>query len=306
MTKRRIFIKKILGLFIFIPLTNNIGFSNIKNEHNITQKFISMGTIGKINIITENKKNGIKAINDILNKILYLEKNLTMFSTKSFIGKLNANQNKEFIIPNYILYILKISEIIKTKTNKKFDIGIGNNIYFKKYTKSLNKNNQIPSINIKKNKIMLSNNFIIDLGGIGKGFAIEEAMKIANQYKIENALIELGGDIKAIGKKYNTSWKIKINSNSENLKNNYININNESLASSGQFIKNTITNKYELKKHIIDPKSLSSKEYYKLTTVLGPNATICDALATACYNTPIQEMNILQNNFKNYTFKTLI
>ncbi len=40
MTKRRIFIKKILGLFIFIPLTNNIGFSNIKNEHNITQKFI--------------------------------------------------------------------------------------------------------------------------------------------------------------------------------------------------------------------------------------------------------------------------
>ena len=104
----------------------------------------------------------------------------------------------------------------------------------------------------------------------------------------------------------NETWKIKINTNTKNIKNDYIELNNESMASSGQFIKNIITKKYDAKKHIIDPITMSNKNYYNLTTVNGPNTTICDALSTACYNTPIQEIKILKQNFPKYKFKIFI
>ena len=304
MIKRRIFIKNILYLCIIVPFTNAKCFSFIKKEQNFIQNFFSMGTIGKIIIITNNKKNGIKAINEIINKITYFEKILTMFSNNSFIGKLNKNPKKEFTVPNSVIYILKISEILKIKTNKKFNTNLNNKIYLEKYNKNNNIKNEISeSIKINKNKVMIQNNSNIDLGGIGKGFAIEEAMKITNKYEINNAMIELGGDIKIKGKnEFNLQWKIKINNN-QNSKNNYIIPNNTSIASSGQFIKNRITNKYDIKNHIIDPITLKNNHYYQLATVIGKNATICDALSTACYNTPIEEINILKKNFPNYEFK---
>ena len=37
----------------------------------------------------------------------------------------------------------------------------------------------------------------LDVGGIGQGFAIDEAMKIVQSFNIQSALIDIGGDILA-------------------------------------------------------------------------------------------------------------
>lgn len=289
-----------------IPLTNNLCFAYTKRTYNIIQNFSSMGTIGKINLITNNKIKGKQLINDIIYKISYYEKILTMFSKTSFIGKMNKNPKIEFNLPKNIIYILKLSEILRIKTNQKFNICIGNKSYLKNSNKHLIKKNTPLLININKNKAMLNDHLTIDLGSIGKGFAIEQAIKITNQHEIKNILIELGGDIKIKENNKTNDWQIKIDSINKNIDNNCINLHNTSIASSGQFIKNKISKNYIIKNHIIDPTTLSTNNYYKLTTVTGPNLTICDALSTALYNTPLQEIYILKKNFPEYNFKTFI
>jgi FAD:protein FMN transferase len=50
----------------------------------------------------------------------------------------------------------------------------------------------------------------IDLGGIAKGFGLAEAARVLRQAGIDSALIDLGGDVYAIGRKGNEQWKVGI------------------------------------------------------------------------------------------------
>jgi FAD:protein FMN transferase len=50
----------------------------------------------------------------------------------------------------------------------------------------------------------------IDLGGIAKGFGLAEAARVLRQAGVDSALIDLGGDVYAIGRKGNEQWKVGI------------------------------------------------------------------------------------------------
>ena len=50
----------------------------------------------------------------------------------------------------------------------------------------------------------------IDLGGIAKGYALREAARVLRAGGVENALIDLGGDVYAMGRKGNRNWKVGI------------------------------------------------------------------------------------------------
>jgi thiamine biosynthesis lipoprotein len=50
----------------------------------------------------------------------------------------------------------------------------------------------------------------IDLGGIAKGFGLAEAARVLRQAGVDSALIDLGGDVYAMGRKGNQEWKVGI------------------------------------------------------------------------------------------------
>ena len=50
----------------------------------------------------------------------------------------------------------------------------------------------------------------IDLGGIAKGYGLAEAARVLRQAGVDSALIDLGGDVCAIGRKGNRQWKVGI------------------------------------------------------------------------------------------------
>ena len=50
----------------------------------------------------------------------------------------------------------------------------------------------------------------IDLGGIAKGFGLAEAAKVLRRAGVDSELIDLGGDVYAIGKKANQNWKVGV------------------------------------------------------------------------------------------------
>lgn len=116
------------------------------------------------------------------------------------------------------------------------------------------------SVNKDESSIMLNNKGMsIDLGGVAKGFAADEVLKIYKEHNIENGLINLGGStIYALGKnKDNKEWAVGIKHPRSENTNEYmgvIKISNEALSTSGDYERYFIKDNKRYH-HIIDPKT---------------------------------------------------
>lgn len=258
----------------------------IKNKF-ISEKFYLMGTCGKIQIFTEDIKYGKNIIIKALKKIKKIEKLLTKFSPNSEISKINISPFNYQKVSKETLYILKMGNNISILTNGYFDMGMGNILSISEIDKipfigKRIKKNNLKSNLIKtfKNKVMLiRKNSMIDLGGIGKGYALDEAMNIIKNSGINHVAIEFGGEIKVNGGMPDGSpWNIKFN---KNLKIENLKIKNGSVAISGKYIKKSSLFS-SIKNHIINSKNLSSNQDCSIVIVIGEKSIICDALSTAC------------------------
>jgi thiamine biosynthesis lipoprotein len=135
----------------------------------------------------------------------------------------------------------------------------------------------------------------IDLGGIAKGFAIDRLMNYLKQRGINNALINTGGDLKAIGRHYDRAWKVAIRDPRAAISNNSTANpgvlatlelkDNEAAFTSGdyeRYFKNK-NNKDQHLHHIIDPRTGYPATGTQSVTVLHQNAATADAAATALF-----------------------
>lgn len=112
---------------------------------------------------------------------------------------------------------------------------------------------------------------LLDLGGIGKGFALDKAAEILQQHGIERALLSAGGStILALDAPKNTKgWKIGFSDDTPPVR-----IARRAVGSSGTQFHAT---------HLIDPRSGLPASNKNHARVLAPSATEADALATAFY-----------------------
>ena len=150
------------------------------------------------------------------------------------------------------------------------------------------------SINENDNSVMLQKEgMAIDLGGIAKGFAADEVLKIYKKYNIENGLINLGSSsIYALGKnKDNNEWSVGIKHPRSEDPNGYmgiIKLSNESLSTSGDYERCFIKDNKRYH-HIIDPKTGYPVDNGVMsdTIVIDGNITdngmLCDILTTTVF-----------------------
>ena len=119
---------------------------------------------------------------------------------------------------------------------------------------------------------------LLDLGGIAKGYACDEAIKTIKAHGITSALIEMGGDIAVSdappGK---DGWQIDI-ANAPSHKT--ITLKNAAISSSGD-IEQYIEIDGVRYSHIMNPKTGFGLTNRIAVTVIAPNATTSDSLATA-------------------------
>ena len=130
---------------------------------------------------------------------------------------------------------------------------------------------------------LLVPNMRLDLGGIAKGYAVDEAMKILRQHGIRSALIAGGGDMAVgdapPGKK---GWKIEIAP--IDLPNappkSFVLLKNRALATSGDIFQRLEIGGKRYS-HIVDPRTGIGLTDHSLVTIIADNCTMADSLATA-------------------------
>lgn len=147
--------------------------------------------------------------------------------------------------------------------------------------------------NKAKQSVMLATKGMrLDFGGIGKGFAEDEMMKILKENGIKSALIEAGGNIVVSNVPQDSpkGWEIIINKEKYFLKNCGVSTSGDAY----QFVE------IEGKKyaHILDPKTgIGYTEPHQIS-IIAKNGTASDWISTALYLMPKEEGKKLAKKLK--------
>lgn len=141
----------------------------------------------------------------------------------------------------------------------------------------------------------------IDVGSIGKGFAVQRVVETARSRGIDHMLLNIGGNVCAIGTKPDGSeWRIGVqNPDLENHQEfvSKILLKDSSLVTSGDYQRY-----YEVDGtrycHIIDGESLMPSNYFASVSILCKDSGRADALSTAVFNMDVEEGIAFIDNMK--------
>ncbi len=110
----------------------------------------------------------------------------------------------------------------------------------------------------------------LDLGAIGKGYALEKAGRIFSDWEIENFLVSAGGStVLARGAKL---WPVAVGGGFDFFRPGKISLNDRALSGSGHEVKG---------EHIFDPRRRAGRSRHLAVWVLHPSAALADGLSTA-------------------------
>ncbi|TDE13740.1 FAD:protein FMN transferase [Dyadobacter psychrotolerans] len=255
-----------------------------------------MGSPFKLIIYAPGDSIANAAANSAFKRIEDLNAALSDYRDDSEINSVSARSGSKDWIPvsKDLFDILYISNDISKKTKGAFDATLGPIVqewrratrkgYFpdkKLIAAALAKTGYKKiEFNEDSHKIKLNTKGMrLDIGGLGKGYAADEAVKVLQSYGITSAMIDAGGKLALMnpppGEK---GWKIVISTGSDSIRT--IEYANVGIATSGPTYR-YLEYKGKRYSHIVDPKTGIGLQFHLRTTVISPNATEADALATA-------------------------
>ncbi len=125
----------------------------------------------------------------------------------------------------------------------------------------------------------------LDFGGIAKGYAAEKMAAILKKHNIRHALLNLGGNVKAIGTKPDRSlWRVAIQH--PDAKTDYLgvlSVSDKSVVTSGDYERYFEKNKIRYH-HILDPRTGSpARSGLRSATIVCEDCTLADGLSTALF-----------------------
>lgn len=271
-----------------------------------------MGTVISVKIYGEKAK---EAADEVFKRIAEIESIMTINEQCSEIGRLNEQSGKNSVkLSSESIYVLEKAKAFSKLSEGAFDVTIGPLVKawgvftdnpripprdeIKNYLKLVNYNDlHVDSRNLTA--YLAKENQVVDLGGIAKGYAGDEAVKILKKYNIKSAFVNLGGNVVVHGKKPDGSpWVIGVqNPRAVNGKIiGTVRVSDKAVVSSGDyerfFEKDGI--RYH---HILDPRTgYPSRSGLIGTTVISDLSIDADALSTSIFVLGLDKgMKLIEN-----------
>jgi len=269
-----------------------------------------MGTYVTITIYGEEEQTVEQATEAAYKEIERIEKLVSNYINTSEVYILNENQ-KISNVSNELIYLLTKSLKYGDLSQGAFDITVQPILdLYKDSFENLKRPpteeevqetlNQVgyEYIFIKNKNMKFTKPTKITLGGIAKGYAIDKAIEVLKQYDVEHALVNAGGDMRAIGAKGEEDWQIALQ-NPRDKKDHItiIHLNDKAVATSGDYERY-----YDDEKkfhHIVDPRTGFSATELISVTIVTDKAVDADALATSVFVLGKEDGLNLVENTKN-------
>jgi len=284
--------------FIFLTVVAFLLLINCNQEINETIKIAgnAQGTTYQITWLSENNSNYKEAIDSIFRRI---DLSLSTYVPVSIISRINKNDTA-VIVDEYFMDVFNKSIEVSEKTNGLFDITVAPviNAWGFGFTKKGAVDSSIidslldfigyKMVRLERKKLVKKKpQTLLDFNAIAQGYTVDVLASYLESKGIINYLVELGGEVKAKGKKDpDEYWKVGIDQPNETATDGrplkaIIKLKDRALATSGNYRKFYVENgkKYA---HIINPfTGYPAKHNLLSATVLAADCMTADAYATA-------------------------
>ena len=232
------------------------------------------------------------------------------------IKTINDNAGiKPVKVDKRIIELLKFSKELYEKTNGKTNIAFGSvlKIWHKYRNEGIEdpENASLPTdeelkianehtniedmiIDEENSTVFLKDPLMsLDVGAIAKGYATEQASKMARDSGMHSGLLSVGGNVRAINNNATTNepWNVGIQNPDREAEKSVIEVvklDNSSLVTSGDY-ERYYTVDGEKYNHIIDPDTMYPARYFTAVSIISKNSGVSDALSTAIFCMPFEE-----------------
>lgn len=220
-----------------------------------------------------------------------LDSLLNYFSEISLVTELNREARVQ--APSDIIHLFNVSDSVSRLTDGLFDITVAPLLAtwgFYRREKTLPIQSAVEQamqlvdyrkLRITSDSIIMGAGMKVDLGGIAQGYAVDRAALILRQRHVKSAIIDIGGEVLAIGRSpQGRPWRVGIQNPRGDGIIETIELENAAVSTSGDYEKFFIIEGKRYP-HIINPRTGTPAQAFASVTVIADNATYADALSTA-------------------------
>lgn len=283
---------------VFVSLISFVLFLRCSQVSNNTFKISgeAQGTTYQITYLSNDNSDYKTEIDSVLKDI---DLSLSTYVPASIISRINKNDTSA-IADDYFIDVFNKSKEVSTKTKGLFDVTIAPviNAWGFGFTKKANVDSAMIDslldfigynmVKLEGRKLIKKKTQImLDFNAIAQGYTVDVLAAYIESKGIINYLVELGGEVRAKGKKIDGEhWKIGIDQPNEVATDErplkaVIKLKNRALATSGNYRKFYVEDGKKFA-HIIDPYTgYPAKHNLLSATVLADDCMTADAYATS-------------------------
>ncbi|MEN8179417.1 MAG: FAD:protein FMN transferase [Pseudomonadota bacterium] len=263
----------------------------------LSQEAAIMGTQVRVEHWHEDAVEGKAAIEAVLAEFRRIDRSMSPYREASELSLLNREAAKRPVsVSEELFRLLERSLEISELTNGAFDITFASVGHQYDYRKGIAPTDQklqqdLPKIDFRHILLNPADHSVtfkqpgvrIDLGGIAKGYAVDQGIKILQQRNITQALITAGGDSRLLGDRGGRPWHIGIRAPRDpQAMVAVLPLVNTAISTSGDYERYFEADGVR-HHHIISPATGRSAREVQSVTIIGPDATLTDALSTSLF-----------------------
>jgi len=272
-----------------------------KTEPVYNSRFLAFGTLTDISIVGVARERAMAATQALEDDFAAMHKSWHAWNPGP-LGRTNEllKEGKPFAAPPSVLGLLIKAKQLANDSDQLFNPAIGRLISLWGFHSDnpeckqppeedsikllVAENPNMNNIRIEGFHLQSSNPVVkLDFGAIGKGFGIDMAIEHLKELGIKNAIVNSGGDLRAIGSRSGRPWRIAIRSPSGSGTFGFLHIiGDESVFTSGDYERNYLW-EGRTYHHIIDPRTGYPAAGTHSITVIHSDAATADAAATALF-----------------------
>lgn len=251
-----------------------------------------MGTLIRVELWADDTAAGEAAIDAVMDEMRRIDREMSPFKPESELSRINREAADHPVpISAEMFDILSRSIEFSKLSGGAFDITFSSVGYMYDYRRHIKPTDAeiakaLPGINYRHilldaehRTVKFSRHGVrIDLGGIGKGYAVDNCIALLRKRGIAHALVTAGGDSRVLGDREGRPWMVGIRDprRKDNVE-AVIPLTNAAISTSGDYERYFEVNGVRYH-HIINPKTGKSATGVHSVSVIGPDATTTDGL----------------------------
>jgi thiamine biosynthesis lipoprotein len=270
-----------------------------------------MGTLFQITLIANNEEQAGKAAKAAFNRIAILDGIMSDYRAASELMQLCAKAGGGPVkVSDELFFVLKRAQEIAKLSDGAFDVSVGP---LSRLWRQSRRTQQLPTPEVLKEARdrvgwknivldekaqtvqLLKPKMQLDLGGIAKGYAADEAHKVLKAHGVTQAIVAAGGDVTASdAPPGEDGWVVAIAPIKPGDPAPWFRLKNASISTSGDLNQFAVIDGQRYS-HIVDPRTGLGLRGRMSVSVLAPDGITADSLTkVACILGPEKGLPLLQ------------